>query len=935
MTTIDPLSALSVRADWGEIANVGQLLTSAARAHPSHGVRCLTAAAVESPADALDLSYPELLAMSLRLLARLRAEGVRPGKVVGLLLERPEDFLPTLWACLLGGLVVCPLVPLRGDTQRWAAQLDQVNNLLDGPLVVTTRALQAELPPVGGLAVAVLEELARGAEALDSEQVAVHPARPEDLALLVLTSGSTGKPKAVRLSQGNLVASMRAKIKTQGASAADITFNWVSYDHVAALIEAHLLPLATGSTQLHVQPDVILDDPVRFLRIIDAYRVTMTFTPNFLLGLINKALGHEPVSQMDLSCLRRIISGGEANPVATGVTFLDLLAPHGLARSALWPAFGMTETCAGSIYNRDFPDADKGAEFASVGTPVPGLRIRVVDGTGTLVLDGQAGELQLYGSMVTDGYHKNAAATADARTPDGWLRTGDLGVLRDGRLTLVGRSKDSIIVNGVNYYSHDLEAVLTELDGIERSYVAAFPIRPDGSDTEHLALAFATTVPDDDEATLHRLLNAVRSRVALHWGFQPSALLPLPKDAFPKTSLGKIQRATMRQRAEAGEYAVRQAEIDALINRQLGGYVAPEGETEAALTELYADLFAVGPNGISATAGFFDLGGSSLDTLRLKRSVADRFGTNLPVLSILRAPSVRELARLLDNRPGPTGDAAYDPVVALQTIGKKIPLFCVHPGVGEVLVFVNLAKYLIHERPFYALRARGFNPGERPFGSFEEMVHTYVDAIRKVQPHGPYAIAGYSFGAAVAFEIAKLLEAAGERVDFLGSFNLPPHIKYRMVELDFVGTAVNLAMFLELITKQQAEDLHVRLRPLPRAHQLAALFELAPPGRAAELDLDLSRFTAWAELAAGLTALGATYQPTGTVKSITVFYAHPLHGPKQDWLDNELRRWDEHTREPNRYVEVPGEHYTLMGPQHVDVLQTVLRAELDRALGDA
>lgn len=246
---------------------------------------------------------------------------------------------------------------------------------------------------------------------------------------------------------------------------------------------------------------------------------------------------------------------------------------------------------------------------------------------------------------------------------------------------------------------------------------------------------------------------------------------------------------------------------------------------------------------------------------------------------------------------------------------------------------MNLAKYFVHERPFYALRARGFDPGEKPFESFAEMVRVYADAIRSRQPHGPYAIAGYSFGAAVAFEVARLLEAEGERVDFLGSFNLPPHIKYRMDELDFVETAVNLAMFLDLVPERQAKTLPAELRPLTRQEQLARLIALAAPHRLAELDLDLDRFAAWADLADGLTSLGRTYRPAGTVARMSVFYAVPLRGSKQDWLDNELSRWEDFTREAPRYLDVPGEHYTLMGPKHVAAFQSVLRAELDRSLG--
>ncbi|WP_121828319.1 non-ribosomal peptide synthetase [Streptomyces sp. S1] len=920
-------------------ADLGALLTGAAARFPGHGVRYGSA---ERPLDFRLQTYPELLEEARRLLARLRRAGAGRDRIVALLLERPEDFLPALWACLLGGITVCPLVPLRGDPQRWAAQLGHVDTLLDGPLLVTDARTREELPAVRGLSVLTLEDLppagpgaGTGTEADAAPDTG--PASPDDVALLVLTSGSTSASKAVRLTHGNLLASMAAKATVQDLTPDDVTLNWISYDHVAALLEAHLLPLSVGAVQLQTTPETVLAAPLRFLELIDAHRVTMTFTPNFLLGRLNGIVDDLPAgTALDLSCLRHVVSGGEANPVATGTGFLDRLAPYGLRRAALWPAFGMTETCAGSIYNREFPEADLGAEFAAVGRPVDGLGVRIAaEDTGASLGDGAVGEVQLTGPMVTDGYWNDKEATEAAFTADGWFRTGDLGRLDDGRLTLVGRSKDSVIVNGVNHYSHDLEAVLDGLEGIEKSFVAAFPTRPAGSDTEQLTVAFAA-VPEvaADERALHRLLIAVRNSVVLHWGFRPALLLPLPRDAFPKTSLGKIPRALMRRRLEAGDYAEHVEAVRALVTRQLGGYVAPEGARERALAELYGELFETDPETISATASFFDLGGTSLDILRLKSLIGRRFpGAEPPVLAILTSPSVRELAARIEAEARDV-PVPYDPVVPLQTGGDGTPLFCVHPGVGEVLVFVNLAKYFAHERPFYALRARGFNPGEEPFASFDEMARTYADAVRARQPHGPYAIAGYSFGAAVAFEVAKILEEAGERVDFLGSFNLPPHIKYRMDELDFVETAVNLAMFLDLVSEERAKALPAELRPLERREQLGRLLGLASPDRLAELDLDLERFTAWAELADGLTGLGRSYEPSGDVARMSVFYAVPLRGGKQEWLDRELSRWADFTREAPRYLDVPGEHYTLMGPRHVAAFQSILRAELARALAD-
>ncbi|CAJ4380583.1 non-ribosomal peptide synthetase [Burkholderia pseudomallei] len=911
--------------------NIVDLLLRAARLHPHTGVRFIAA---ESEHKGAFVTYPELLDEARRILGGLRARGYRSGMKVALLLEHASDFIPAFWACALGGFVPCPLVPIRNDPERWAKHLAHVDTLLDHPLLVTTEALNNDLP--GGASAVNLNALRASLP-----DASTHVAQPSDPAVFVLTSGSTGNSKAVVLTHGNLLASMAGKNDRQQLAGADVTLNWISFDHVAALLEAHLLPLYVGAVQLHVEAAAVLTDPLRFLRLVSRYRVTMTFSPNFLFGQLNAALeamGDEALAAwrgaVDLSSLRHVVSGGEAIVVATGQRFLDLLAPCGLARDALWPAFGMTETCAGSVYSREFPEGDAGREFASLGLPVAGLQMRIADDRNNVLPEGEAGEFQVRGPMIFLRYHNNAEATRAAFTSDGWFRTGDLGRIERGRLWLVGRSKDSIIVNGVNYFSHELETTLEALDGVKPSFVAAFPTRGAGDESEQLVVTFTPSFPLDDEDALYRLVIAIRNSTILLWGFRPALILPLPEDEFPKTSLGKTQRAIMRKRLEAGSYDGYKARVADLANRQMGGYVAPDGQTEAAVAAIFARMFQVAPEAISATASFFDLGGTSLDILKLKRHVEQRLGViDLPIVTILQNPSVRALAARL--APGERVTAGeYDPVVPLQLTGGKTPLFCVHPGVGEVLVFVNLAKYFVNERPFYALRARGFNEGETYFSSFDEMVNTYVDAIRKRQPHGPYAVAGYSYGGAVAFEIAKVLEAQGERVDFVGSFNLPPHIKYRMDELDEVEGAVNLAFFLSLIDKQQSLTLPPQLRAaMPEQDPLAYLIDHAPPGRLVELDLDLAKFRAWAGLAQSLLTLGRSYAPSGSVRAMSIFYAIPLRGTKDDWLNKELRRWDEFTRAPNRYIDVAGEHYTLMGPAHVATFQAVLRAELDRALG--
>ena len=902
--------------------HIGQLLLRAARFCPD--ARILS---VHAGTKGVALaSYSSVLEDARRIAGGLEDSGCRPGSVVALLLERPYEFLPAFWGCVLGGYIPCPLAPLRGDAERWAQQVEHASAVLDEPLFVTSESAGVELPErVRSARVASLRRAA--------PREAIHEAHEQDLAILMLTSGSTGRAKAVELTHGNLLASLAGRAARQQLSAADTMFNWIAFDHVAALLESHMIASYVGAGQIHTEPATVLADPLQFLHIIQRYQVTIAFAPNFLLGQINAALsdaggqgGTTKAASLDLSCLRRIVTGGEANVVATGRRFLELLAPYGLSPDALWPAFGMTETCAACIYSHEFPAIDAEHEFASVGMAVEGLKARIVDAEGFASPPGQEGELQLSGPMIFSRYRNNEEATQAAFTADGWLRTGDLGRVQEGRLSLVGRSKDCIIVSGVNYFSHELEATLERLEGIDRSFVAAFPTRPKGADTESLVVAFATTFDLEDESRLYQLVVAIRNTTIMLWGFRPGVILPLPRSAFPKTSLGKIQRSSMRKRLESGDWSDHVAHLERVTTRQLGSYVPPENVAEATVAGIFAEILGLDPASVSATASFFDLGGTSLDIIKLKQKLGERLQRfDLSMVSILQHPTPRALAS--------RNQGEYDPVVVLQATGQKTPLFCIHPATGEVLVFVSLANYFVNNRPFYALRARGFSPGEKQFESIDEMVSTYVAAVRARQPHGPYAIAGYSFGAPIAFEVAKALEAQNERVAFCGSIDGTVFIGDRKHKLNEMESAFRVAYFLGLVDMQHMLELPRQLSaqiPVPDPYK--AVMELASPVRLAELDLDEEKFTAWAKLSFRLVTLGQEYVPSGQVESATIFYAEPLWGTKDDWLSNKLVEWNGHTRMPPRYVEVPGSHSSLLERQHVASFQMALRAELDRSL---
>jgi acyl-CoA synthetase (AMP-forming)/AMP-acid ligase II/thioesterase domain-containing protein/acyl carrier protein len=917
----------SIVSDDHSIAN---LLLRAAERFPERGM-LLSGQSL----NAQFVAYPELLRQAQQILGGLHVCGRARGTVVALLLESPADFIPAFWACVLGGYIPCPLAPIRNDAARWTKHLSHVGAVLDHPLFIGTNDLLEYLP--GSVTSAPFEELRDCAP-----QQRVHPAEASDTAVLMLTSGSTGNSKAVELTHANLLASMTARAQRQQLTDKDIAFNWIAFDHVAALLESHMIALHVGATQLHARPDAVLTDPLSFLRLIHRHRVSLAFAPNFLLAQINTAIaaagplvdGADPI---DLSCLRRIVTGGEANVVATGRRFLELLAPHGLAHCALWPAFGMTETCAACVYSHDFPERDAGREFAAVGLPLSGLEIRIVDDDGHACPAGTAGELQVRGPMVFHRYRRNEEATRAAFTTDGWFRTGDVGRLDTGWLSLVARNKDSIIVNGVNYFGHELERKLEQLDGVQQSFVAAFPTRPSNADTEQLVVMFAADIPPSEEEALYRLVIAIRNTTIMLWGFRPAAILPLPKDAFPKTSLGKIQRSLLRKRLEAGDFADVLDYTSQLASRFAGAHTVPDGPVEHAVAQIFAEILAVKVDTLSTTASFFDLGGTSMDIMRLTRALERSCGFQGGLPIILQNPSIRQLASRIAARGRPDAQA-YEPIVCLQSTGRKAPLFCVHPGNGEIFSLVNVAKYFLNDRPFYALRAPGFNEGEKYFETFAELLSTYVDAILKRQAHGPYAIAGYSFGCVIAFEIAKELEARGLEVAFLGSIDGLPRPEASPMDINM---AAGLAWVTDLIPTEVFNQLNKELGPnMPTREVGAYVLKFASPQRLAELNLDLEKFTTWARVAHGMERVLYLHQNSGRVRSMTIFRGEgylprflPHWSSTETWR-KVLTGWDAFV-ERTRYIDVPGHHFIVMGPQNVAGFQAVLRAEIDRSFQES
>ncbi|KAL1848713.1 putative NRPS-like protein biosynthetic cluster [Diaporthe australafricana] len=845
--------------------------------------------------------------------------------------------------------------------------------------------------------------------------------------MLMLTSGSTGNAKAVVLTHRQVLASVSGKTGACALPAGRPFLNWIGLDHVGAFVEIHLHALWVNEDQIHVQAADVVSAPAYFLDLLSRHRVSRSFAPNFFLASLvsaaaaaaGVATGEAAVASTnapswDLSDLKFLVSGGEANDIKTCVAASALLEKYGAPRGVIAPGFGMTETCAGSIYNTRAPDYDlaNGYKVASLGKCIKGMEMRVTLGLrrrdgqpessgvdAVLAQPNQPGDLEVRGEMVFKEYYRNSAATADAFTHDGWFRTGDRAVLdSDGNLCLVGRVKEVINILGVKVPTNDLQSCLDQaIEGCHIDRLIVFPSRADT--TEQVTVACREvkghTITDGD---MYEIENRLVQACMMVTASRPVIFMLGPESLrlLPTTTLGKISRAKMQSLYEDGAFNPdvkrwRSVVDDFKLHRRGDIYHGGDQDTtaaaatveEMALIEDFKSIStndAIGQTIFQAHTSLWELGYTSMDIVRLKHAIDARLGLFIPIIMIMKNPTARSLAAAISklrsmkdathstsivdkgeeqHSPGINGhslgnhdsdeaDRKYDPVVAFRASGTKTPLWLVHPGVGEVLVFVGLAQQLSDDdRPLYALRARGFEPGETRFGDINETVSTYVAAIRRVQPQGPYAIAGYSYGAMLAFEIAKRLDGEhGQETKFLGSFNLPPNIKMRMRQLNWNMCLLHLAYFLGLTTEDaheilqrehhdsyraDGEDRGDGFSALGRDTALARVLGISDSQRMSELGLSEWELTRWADVAYGLQSMAIDYEPSGMVDSIHVFHAEPLKvvaASREEWLRDHLGKWADFSRSAPTFTQVGGAHYTMLGPDHVSGFAPKLKEAL-------
>ena len=629
---------------------------------------------LEGENEAHSVSSEELYERALGILYHLQRLGARRGDKLIVFLGNNEQFIDVFWAAVLGGIVPVPVAIGISDEHRH--KLLRIAARLGTPFLYTERR---SLERIGAFAAGagagpVFEALRARTFLVDdlddiSRAGSIQRVAPGDTAFIQFSSGSTAQPKGVVLTHGNIIANWRGSREVAGFSENDVSLSWMPLTHDMGLIGFHIIMFASR-VHSHLMPtELFIRRPLLWLQLASRLRATILCSPNFGYRHYLKVLGERGVEALDLSPVRLIFNGAEPISVELCDEFLTRLAPARLARTAMYPVYGLAEASLAVSFppigaplktltlNRHrmnpgdtvevVPDPDRqGLKLVSEGRAIPYCRVRITGDDDRELPEDRIGHVQMTGDNVTRGYFEDSAANEAAFTADGWLRTGDLGLTHAGELYISGRAKEIIFVNGQNYYPHDLEAIAQRAPGLELGKVVAAGVRRPGAEVEHLVVfvlhrgAVADFVGVATEVA--RLVNE-------QTGLEVAEVVPVKR--IPKTTSGKIQRHLLEESYADGEFDAELAELAALREAQRG----PGRETRSAIEEQLKTICDSALEGkrVDVNDNLFEVGASSLKLIEIHEQIDRLYPGLIDLTELFDFPTISELAKHLEGKLAP------------------------------------------------------------------------------------------------------------------------------------------------------------------------------------------------------------------------------------------------------------------------------------------
>jgi len=706
----------------------------------------------------LTLARSELAEKSDRLAAWLLRHGGGPDALVGIYMDRCLEMLVAILGVLKAGAAYVPLDPMFPS-----ARIEQIVAETQVPVMLTTSRNREHLPKSNALIVAVDESAAMLAR---EPTVELPEISAEQRAYVIFTSGSTGRPKGVEVTHGavvNLLADLSPRLDMK-PSDRWLAVTTLSFD--ISVLEM-LLPLASGGTVVIARRDDAADG-AQLLEMLRTTRATVLQATPVTWRML---LEHEFIAPPGF----KMLCGGEAWTQAVADRLLeapgDPGSDAGTLRRRLWNMYGPTETTVWSSAT----EVHSGAAAITIGPPIANTRFYVFDADMQPVATGDIGELFIAGEGVARGYFQRPELTAEKFLTDPFspgermYRTGDeVRLLGDGSIEYIGRLDQQVKLRGFRIELGEIETALRALPEIVD---AAAALRQDTSGEPMLA-GYYTGTRDLDSSELRE---ALRARLPLY--MVPTVFQRL--EALPLTANGKLDRRALpelrsaleeRTKDKAAPIVLEDSNATDLSHPGLSipsvPFPAAASPAERDLLRIWEQIFQV--ENLTPESEFFDLGGHSLLLARLQIALKKEFNVRLTTADLFRAPTIAALAAWLDlARTAEAGKPAHpsesDPhIIPIQPEGAARPVFVI----SQSMIFRNLAAELGPDQPVFALQMLE-EEMLAASASFDDLIGFYVRLLRRVQPEGPYRLAGWCVSGWIAYGVARQLEQEGETIELL------------------------------------------------------------------------------------------------------------------------------------------------------------------------
>jgi fatty-acyl-CoA synthase len=492
-------------------------------------------------------TYGELFSRTRELAERLLTLDLPRDIPFGILLQKQEDQVLHYLAALTAGLVPAILTPPNPKLNAAYYAETMAGVLAKCPFGAVVTDLELALP-VPTLSPDRLERTNGEAWTAGRGELAA--------AFLQFSSGTTGIKRGVLVSREAALAQIETYGEAIELGSEDVILSWLPLYHDMGFLASLNMPLAFGAHTVMIDPIEWVTRPATFLRTATESRATLSWNPNFSYAFMAKRVQTRDLDGVELSAFRGLVNCSEPVTQTSQHAFQSRFAPYGLREDVFWGCYAMAETTFALTHGTpDQPNAldPRGPEesarsaqpYVSVGRPLPGVELRVASEGNEEAPDRVIGELHVRSPFTADGYYNDVEST-EAAFVDGWYRTGDLGYRVDGALYVVGRSKDMMIVGGVNVFPQDVEEIVSGVTGVTAGRVTAFSEFDPEKETERVTILFESEERSDEET--RALVLDVRQHVLAVLQLANFDVRRVPPGWLLKSSAGKIARKANQAR---------------------------------------------------------------------------------------------------------------------------------------------------------------------------------------------------------------------------------------------------------------------------------------------------------------------------------------------------------------------------------------------------